>query len=134
MTLLMMSEVMARLTRTFATLGLLLAIWLAIASEMREPLITIVILAVAPPAVSLLQLALSRHREYDADDYAADLTGDPAGLAAGLQKIEREQVAIWRRFFQPYVRGDMQTLLRTHPRTADRVASLHARADEPADD
>ena len=97
MTLLMMSEVMARLTRTFATLGLLLAIWLAIASEMRVPLITIVILAMAPTAVSLLQLALSRHREYDADDYAADLTGDPAGLAAGLQKIEREQTAIWRR-------------------------------------
>jgi heat shock protein HtpX len=130
MTLLMMSEVMARLTRTFATLGLLLAIWLAIASEARVPLITIIILAVAPTAVSLLQLALSRNREYDADDYAADLTDDPAGLASGLEKIEREQTAMWRRLFQPYMRGDMPTLLRTHPRTADRVARLLGRAAE----
>ena len=130
MTLLMMSEVMARLTRTFATLGLILVVWLAIASETRVPAITILVLAVAPTAVSLLQLALSRNREYDADDYAADLTGDPAGLALGLQKIEREQTALWRRLFQPYIRGDMPTLLRTHPRTADRVARLLGRAEE----
>lgn len=129
MTLLMMSEVMARLTRTFATLGLLLAIWLAIASEVRVPFVTIIILAAAPTAVSLLQLALSRNREYDADDYAAELTGDPVGLASGLQKIEREQAALWRRLFQPYVRGEMPTLLRTHPRTIDRVDRLLARAD-----
>jgi heat shock protein HtpX len=129
MTLLMLSEVMARLTRTFATLGLMLAIWLAIASEAQVPLVTIIVLAVAPTAVSLLQLALSRNREYDADDYAAELTGDPAGLASGLQKIEREQAAIWRRLFQPYVRGEMPTLLRTHPRTQDRVERLLARAE-----
>ncbi len=134
MTFLMMSEVMARLTRTFATLGLLLAIWLSISGETRIPLLTILVLAIAPIAVSLLQLALSRNREYDADDYAADLTGDPAGLAAGLQKIEREQAAIWRRLFQPYVRGDVPTLLRTHPRTADRVARLLARARQPVDE
>ena len=130
MTLLMLSEVMARLTRTFATLGLLLAIWLAIAGEARVPLLTIIVLAVAPTAVSLLQLALSRNREYDADDYAADLTGDPAGLASGLRKIEREQASIWRRLFQPYVRGNVPTLLRSHPRTEERIARLLARDDE----
>jgi heat shock protein HtpX len=130
MTLLMLSEVMARLTRTFATLGLMLAIWLAIASEVRVPFLTLIVLAVAPTAVSLLQLALSRNREYDADEYAADLTGDPAGLASGLRKIEREQASIWRRLFQPYVRGDVPTLLRSHPRTEDRVARLLARDEE----
>ena len=130
MTLLMLSEVMARLTRTFATLGLILAIWMALASDVRVPAITIFVLAVAPTAVSLLQLALSRNREYDADDYAVDLTGDPAGLASGLRKIEREQTAIWRRLFQPYTRAEMPTLLRTHPRTADRVARLLGRAEE----
>jgi heat shock protein HtpX len=80
--------------------------------------------------VSLLQLALSRNREFDADDYAADLTGDPAGLASALRKIEREQASIWRRLFQPYVRGDMPTLLRSHPKTEERVARLLARARE----
>lgn len=130
MTLLMLSEVMSRLTRTFATLGLLLAIWLALASEMRVPLLTLIVLAVAPSAVSLLQLALSRNREFDADDYAADLTGDPAGLASALQKIEREQASIWRRLFQPYVRGDVPTLLRSHPKTEERVARLLARRKE----
>lgn len=130
MTLLMLAEVMARLTRTIATLGLLLAIWLAIVSEARVPLLTILVLAAAPTAVSLLQLALSRHREFDADEYAAELTGDPAGLAAALQKIEREQASIWRRLFQPYVRGDVPTLLRSHPKTEERVARLLAREKE----
>jgi len=130
MTLLMLSEVMGRLTRTFATLGLVLAIWLAIASEARVPFLTLIVLALAPTAVSLLQLALSRNREYDADDYAADLTGDPAGLASGLRKIEREQASIWRRLFQPYVRGDVPTFLRSHPRTEERVARLLARSKE----
>jgi heat shock protein HtpX len=130
MTLLMLSEVLTRLTRTFATLGLLLAIWLALASDVRVPVLTLFILAVAPPAVSLLKLALSRNREFDADDYAADLTGDPAGLASALQKIDREQASIWRRLFQPYVRGDVPTLLRSHPKTQERVARLLARARE----
>lgn len=130
MTLLMLSEVMTRLTRTFATLGLLLAIWLALASDVRVPVLTLIVLAVAPTAVSLLKLALSRNREFDADDYAADLTGDPAGLASALQKIEREQASIWRRLFQPYVRGDVPTLLRSHPKTEERVARLLARARE----
>ncbi len=127
MTLLMLSEVMTRLTRTFATLGLLLAIWLAVAGDVRVPLLTLVVLAVAPTAVSLLKLALSRNREFDADDYAAGLTGDPAGLASALQKIEREQASIWRRLFQPYVRGDVPTFLRSHPKTEERVARLLAR-------
>ena len=127
MTLLMLSEVMTRLTRTFATLGLLLAIWLALASDVRVPILTLFVLAVAPTAVSLLKLALSRNREFDADDYAADLTGDPAGLASALQKIDREQASIWRRLFQPYVRGDVPTLLRSHPKTEERVARLLAR-------
>jgi heat shock protein HtpX len=130
MTLLMLSEVMTRLTRTFASLGLILAIWLAVASDVRVPVLTLIVLAVAPTAVSLLQLALSRNREFDADDYAADLTGDPAGLASALRKIEREQASIWRRLFQPYVRGDMPTLLRSHPKTEERVARLLARARE----
>lgn len=127
MTLLMLSEVIARLTRTIATLGLLLAIWLTVAGDVRVPVVTIIVLAIAPTVVSLLQLALSRNREFDADDYAADLTGDPAGLALALQKIEREQVSIWRRLFQPYVRGDVPTLLRSHPKTEERIARLMGR-------
>jgi len=124
MTLLMLSEVMARLTRTFATLGLLLALWLALASEVRVPLLTLAVLAAAPTAVSLLQLALSRNREFDADDYAAELTGDPVGLATALEKIERDQAPVWQRLFHPYVRGDLPTWLRTHPKTEERVARL----------
>lgn len=130
MTLLMLSEVMTRLTRTFATLGLFLAIILALGGEVKVPILTLIVLAVAPTVVSLLKLALSRNREFDADDYAAELTEDPAGLASALQKIEREQASIWRRLFQPYVRGDVPTFLRSHPKTEERVARLLARAKE----
>jgi heat shock protein HtpX len=52
------------------------------------PLATLGLLIVAPLAATLLQLALSRAREFDADATAAQLTGDPEGLASALSRLE----------------------------------------------
>jgi heat shock protein HtpX len=51
-------------------------------------LATLGLLIVAPLAATLLQLAISRSREFDADAAAAELTGDPEGLASALARLE----------------------------------------------
>lgn len=81
-------------------------------------------LTVVPTVITLLQLALSRSREYDADLAAARLTGDPAGLARALQRLEHHEGRIWERIMVPHRRVPDSLLLRTHPPTADRVRRL----------
>jgi heat shock protein HtpX len=53
------------------------------------PLATLGLLIVAPLTATLLQLAISRSREFDADAAAAELTGDPEGLASALARLEQ---------------------------------------------
>jgi heat shock protein HtpX len=54
-----------------------------------SPLATLGLLIVAPLTATLLQLAISRSREFDADAAAAELTGDPEGLASALSRLEQ---------------------------------------------
>ena len=88
----------------------------------------ILILYLAPVLSSLMQLALSRTREYDADLEAAVLTGDPSWLISALQRLERQTGAFWEdlMFPVPGRRTPQPSLLRTHPPTEDRVARLKA--------
>ncbi len=72
----------------------------------------------------LLQLALSRTREYDADLGAVMLTGDAEGLALALVKLERQQRGIWEAMALPGGRIPDPSLLRSHPRTQERIARL----------
>lgn len=95
---------------------------------------TILLLYLAPAISSLLQLALSRAREFDADLEAAGLTGDPLGLAAALRRLENHTGHVWEdlMFPVPARRVPQPSLLRTHPTTEERVSRLLAinRADE----
>lgn len=82
------------------------------------------LLVFAPNLSALAQLALSRTREYDADLNAAQLTGDPEGLALALAKIEHVQGGWWERIVLPGRRVPDPSLLRTHPKTKERIARL----------
>lgn len=84
----------------------------------------IALLIFAPNLSALAQLALSRTREYDADLNAVRLTGDPQGLARALLKIEKVQGGWLERILLPGRRVPEPSLLRTHPRTEDRVRRL----------
>ena len=88
--------------------------------------IAIGLLYLAPTVASLMQLALSRAREYDADREAAGLTGDPLGLASALRTVERQQGHFWEDLMMPVParRIPVPSLLRSHPDTEDRVARL----------
>ncbi|MGF1456353.1 MAG: zinc metalloprotease HtpX [Alphaproteobacteria bacterium] len=82
------------------------------------------VLVFAPTVMTLLQLGLSRSREYDADLKAAELTGNPRGLASALTKLEHYQGGMWERLFMPGRRVPDPSLLRTHPPTQERVRRL----------
>lgn len=90
------------------------------------PWLAIGLLYLAPTAMSLLQLALSRAREFDADLEGARLSGDPEGLASALLKLERRQGRFWEDMFLGGRRIPDPSLLRSHPKTQERVARLQA--------
>ncbi|TME40313.1 MAG: protease HtpX [Chloroflexi bacterium] len=90
-----------------------------------------------PIAAMLVQLAISRSREYSADDQSAALTHDPLGLASALRKLESysRQVplpvnpAVAPLFIvQPLLPGGLTGLFSTHPPIAERIARLERMA------
>lgn len=95
------------------------------------PWLAVILLMGAPTVGSLLQLALSRTREFDADLGAALLTGDPDGLAAALMKLEKAQGRHWEGMVLPGGRDPNPSILRTHPKTEDRVERLMALKESP---
>ena len=136
LTLMALADFMTKVTRTMAFLALLLiAINLPFLMEgdIAIPWPPIVLLMVAPLLSLLLQLGLSRSREYDADAGAAMLTGDPEAVASALQKMEAQQRRYWETLFGREGAVDQPSVLRTHPRTQERVDAL-ARYARRADD
>lgn len=123
------ADVVTKLTRTFAFAGILLvmiSLPLYMAGAAPAPWLAALLLIGAPTIAVLLQLALSRTREYDADHTAAVLSGDPEALASALIMLERYQGRMWEQMVMPGYRLPEPSLLRSHPTTADRVARLRA--------
>lgn len=90
----------------------------------------LLLMAAAPLLMTLMQLALSRTREFDADLTAVQLTGDPVGLADALERIEQHEHFLLRRLFIPYGAVEVPSVLRTHPATHRRVERLRELARE----
>jgi len=85
----------------------------------------LLMLILAPYGGLLLQLALSRSREYRADMEAAALLATAQPLATALVKIEHHNRLLQRRFWQwPLAATDRNALLRSHPSTRERVRRL----------
>lgn len=128
-----LSDTVGRLTHLLAYLGLF-ALVLGVPASLGGtlwPLLIALALSVTPTVVTLLQLALARSREYDADLEAAALTGDPDGLARALQTLARHEGRIWERVMVPHGGTPDPLLLRTHPPIEERVRRLRALAPRP---
>ncbi|NGZ26643.1 MAG: M48 family metalloprotease [Magnetococcales bacterium] len=122
-----LADIFRRLTMGLSIVGQLLVLLALplILSGKAEIFIPAWLLLLAAPSLSgLLQLALSRTREFNADLEAVALTGDPLGLATALQQIERPQRGFWQQIFLPYAPGNEEAWLRTHPPVAERVRRL----------
>ena len=140
-----LARLLGRMTHSLSMVGqvlLLLAAPAMILGGFQVPWAAVLLLIAAPTASALLQLALSRTREFEADLGAARLTGDPAGLASALSRLEARQGGWWRALF-PTPRRRESSLLDSHPATAERVARLRSLVDRsgppmpagrPADD
>jgi len=86
--------------------------------------IAISILIVAPLALALIQLTLSRTREFSADLGAVSLTGDAEGLAMALNKIKVYKNSPFMQIIFPRKNTPDLSVLRTHPKTAERIKRL----------
>lgn len=122
-----LADVFSRMTQVMSWFGILLLLFnlpALAAGGAGVPWLVIALLYFAPTLGSLLQLALSRTREYDADLAGAELTGDPAALAGALRKLEHYQGSMWEDMFPAGRRIPVPSVLRTHPSTEERVRRL----------
>jgi heat shock protein HtpX len=131
-----LADMLSRLTQMMSYVGVflfLLSLPMALSGRADIPWLAIVVLYFSPILGNLLQLALSRTREYDADLEGAHLSGDPEGLASALAKLERYQGHFWEDMLPMGRRVPVPSVLRTHPPTQERVRRLLSlEPDSPA--
>lgn len=106
----------------------------------QNPIVGILVMILAPLAASLIQMAISRAREFEADRGGAEISGDPQALASALDKIHRYAAGIplqtaerhpetaQMMIMNPLSGGGLRGLFSTHPSTEERVARLMAMA------
>jgi len=102
--------------------------------------VSIIVAIIAPLAAMLIQMAISRAREFEADRGGAEISGDPLALASALGKIdayargipfptaEAHPATAQMMIMNPLAGGGVDTLFSTHPKTAERIARLEAMA------
>src|SRR5437867_2244293 len=117
-----------------------MAFWFGGSDEDRNPLVGLLAVILAPIAAGIIQMAISRSREYQADESGAYLGHDPEALATALQKIEtyatqtppatispsQPHLLIMTPFSGKNRGMAFANLFSTHPPTADRIARLKA--------
>lgn len=103
-----------------------------------NPIAAILMMILAPMAAMVIQMAISRTREYEADRVGGDICDDPQALASALQKIERyargtpletterHPETAQMMIMNPLSGGGLRGLFSTHPATEERVRRLMA--------
>lgn len=128
---------LAGIVTMFAQLAIFLPFGGGDDQDAPNPASLLLMLILGPMAASIIQLAISRNREFQADASGATLTGDPMALASALEKIERGakrlplpadgQLTTTAHLMiaNPLRAGGISSLFSTHPPMAERVRRLH---------
>jgi heat shock protein HtpX len=107
-----------------------------------SPIVAIGAMFLAPLAASLVQMAISRSREYEADKAGAEISGNPLWLASALQRLHEGTQAIPNATAEanpatahlyidnPLSAGGLRSLFSTHPPMEERIARLQAMAGQ----
>jgi heat shock protein HtpX len=108
-----------------------------------NPLAAIAVALLAPLAAMMIQMAISRAREFEADRLGAQIAGDPQALASALDKIhrhargiplpvaERHPETAQMMIMNPLAGGGLRGLFSTHPSTDERIGRLLAMSGVP---
>ncbi len=108
--------------------------------ERANPIVSIIVMILAPIAAMLIQMAISRAREFEADRGGAEVSGDPNALADALAKIdayargipmqtaEAHPETAQMMIMNPLSGGGLRGLFSTHPATEERIGRLRAMA------
>ena len=105
--------------------------------ENRNPIVDIILMIVAPLAATIIQMAISRSREFEADKGAALITGHPEWLQSALSKLDNyarsgvihnaDPASAHLFIVNPLkALGGLQNLFSTHPSTQERIEHLEA--------
>jgi heat shock protein HtpX len=106
--------------------------------ERSNPVMAVLVMIVAPIAAMLIQFAISRAREFEADRGGAEISGDPHALADALGKIDRyarglpmeaageHPATAQMMIINPLAGGGVAGLFSTHPPTEERIARLRS--------
>lgn len=133
-------------TATLAgAIGMLANFALFFTNRERGGMLTgLAIMIIAPLAAGLVQMAISRSREYEADKRGAEICGQPLWLASALAKIERGARSTLNKraeanpamahvyIINPLAGRKGDSLFSTHPATANRIEALRRMAQETA--
>lgn len=104
-------------------------------NQNSNPLFLLLALILAPLAATLIRMAISRTREYKADAYGAEVSGNPLYLSSALSKLENWSKQIPMKgneatshmfIVHPFRGGGFSKLFSTHPSTAERIRRLNA--------
>lgn len=102
----------------------------------QNPIVMLIVMLVAPIAAVMLQMGISRQREYAADKTGAEITHDPEALADALEKLKRgvsyvpmqptpAQESVSALYIvHPFAGGGVSNLFSTHPPLEDRIKRL----------
>ncbi|HTS66075.1 MAG TPA: zinc metalloprotease HtpX [Candidatus Acidoferrales bacterium] len=133
----LISSVAAMLAGTITFLARM-AFWFGGSRDEEDrgsPVAAIAMMILAPLAAALIQMAISRSREYDADAASAKYVGSPYPLIGGLQKLDTYSKRIPMNaspstahmfIVKPFTGQSIMRLFSTHPSTEDRIARLQA--------
>jgi heat shock protein HtpX len=133
----LISSVAATLAATIMMTSRLAMFW-GVGGDRRDrensnPIVMLATLILAPIAAMLIQMAISRSREYDADAGGAAIAGHPMGLVSALRKLEAASHAVpldanpataHMFIIKPFTGAGLMSLFSTHPSTESRIQAL----------